>query len=173
MTRRMSRTSAGQSIVEAALVLPMFLACMLFLFDAGRLVFVQNSLSSIAREGARVGQLSVSSVSSSYAWSSRYQAIRSAALAQWVGMGDVRITSASVYGQSGTCPSPLPADTTKSGTCFYPSGYSGSGELVYVQVRVEVPLITPVLSAFVGNPCTDQPSQRCVTLTAISTLVTQ
>ena len=43
----------GQSLVEFALVLPLVLVIMLGLFDLGRVVFINNSLSDGARDGAR------------------------------------------------------------------------------------------------------------------------
>lgn len=43
----------GQSLVEFALVIPIVLLLMLGLFDLGRIVFINNSLSDGARSGAR------------------------------------------------------------------------------------------------------------------------
>ena len=43
----------GQSLVEFALVIPIVLLLMVGLFDLGRVVFVNNSLSDGARHGAR------------------------------------------------------------------------------------------------------------------------
>ena len=43
----------GQSLVEFALVIPIVLLIMLGLFDQGRIVFINNSLSDGARDGAR------------------------------------------------------------------------------------------------------------------------
>lgn len=43
----------GQALVEFALVIPIVLLLMLGLFDLGRVVFINNSLSDGARHGAR------------------------------------------------------------------------------------------------------------------------
>lgn len=50
MNRREER---GQSLVEFALVIPIVLLLMLGLFDLGRVVFTNNSLSDGSRHGAR------------------------------------------------------------------------------------------------------------------------
>ena len=43
----------GQSLVEFGLIIPIVLLIMLGLFDLGRVVFINNSLSDGARDGAR------------------------------------------------------------------------------------------------------------------------
>jgi Flp pilus assembly protein TadG len=49
------RNERGQSLVEFALIIPIVLILMLGLFDLGRIVFTNNSLSDGARQGARNG----------------------------------------------------------------------------------------------------------------------
>ena len=44
----------GQSLVEFALVLPIFLVLILGVFDFGRLIFFHTSMTNGAREGARL-----------------------------------------------------------------------------------------------------------------------
>jgi hypothetical protein len=44
----------GQGLVEFAMVLPVFVLAVFGLFDVGRLVYVNSTLSQAAREGARV-----------------------------------------------------------------------------------------------------------------------
>jgi hypothetical protein len=44
----------GQSLVEFALVLPVFILVLVSLFDLGRGVFAYNTLTNAAREGARL-----------------------------------------------------------------------------------------------------------------------
>jgi Flp pilus assembly protein TadG len=48
------RRTTGQSLVEFALVLPVFLLIVFGLVDAGRLIYTYNTLSNAARDGARV-----------------------------------------------------------------------------------------------------------------------
>ena len=48
------RRSRGQTLVEFALVLPVFLVMLFGLLDAGRYVYMNSVLSQAAREGARL-----------------------------------------------------------------------------------------------------------------------
>ena len=51
---------AGQSLVEFALVLPIFILCLFGLIDGGRLVYQHSVLSQAAREGARLASVEAS-----------------------------------------------------------------------------------------------------------------
>lgn len=53
--RRPTRQAAGQSLVETALILPVFLLTLFGLIDVGRLVYTNAALSQASREGARLG----------------------------------------------------------------------------------------------------------------------
>ena len=50
----------GQSLVEFALILPVFLLLLFGVIDGGRYVFVSSALSNAAREGARLGSVEAS-----------------------------------------------------------------------------------------------------------------
>jgi hypothetical protein len=52
--RTSRRPSAGQSLAEFALVLPVLLLLFMGILDFGRAVYAYNTLSNAAREGARV-----------------------------------------------------------------------------------------------------------------------
>lgn len=56
MARRFAarRRSRGQSLVEFALVLPLFLLLVMAIMDLGLAVFSYNSITNAAREGARL-----------------------------------------------------------------------------------------------------------------------
>jgi Flp pilus assembly protein TadG len=54
MSRRLRPRNGGQSLVEFALVLPLFLLLFFAIVDMGRAVFVYNSVTNAAREGARL-----------------------------------------------------------------------------------------------------------------------
>lgn len=54
MGRRVRERNGGQSLVEFALVLPLFLLLFFAIVDMGRAVFVYNSVTNAAREGARL-----------------------------------------------------------------------------------------------------------------------
>jgi len=58
--RRRHRGAAGQSLVEFALVLPVFLLMMFGLIDVGRFVYLSSTLSQAARDGARLGSVEAS-----------------------------------------------------------------------------------------------------------------
>ena len=55
--------SRGQSLVEFALVFPIFLLVFVALFDLGRAVFAYNTLTNAAREGARLAIVNQTSAS--------------------------------------------------------------------------------------------------------------
>lgn len=55
--RHSRRDGRGQAMVELALALPIFFLIVFGLIDLGRAVFVYNSLSEGAREGARYGSV--------------------------------------------------------------------------------------------------------------------
>jgi len=54
----------GQSLVEVALVLPIFLIVLFALVDGARLVYLNSTLSQAAREGARTGSVEASWIAS-------------------------------------------------------------------------------------------------------------
>ena len=54
MYRTRDRADRGQSLVEFALVIPIFLLIVIGLFDVGRAVFAYNTVSNAARAAARV-----------------------------------------------------------------------------------------------------------------------
>ena len=56
--------SAGQSLVEFALVLPIFILFLFGLIDGGRLVYQHSVLSQAAREGARLASVEASWIGS-------------------------------------------------------------------------------------------------------------
>jgi Flp pilus assembly protein TadG len=56
--RQVVRPRRGQSIVEAAFILPIFLLVVFATLDLGRIVFLKSELENAAREGARVGLVS-------------------------------------------------------------------------------------------------------------------
>jgi Flp pilus assembly protein TadG len=51
---RRNRKSNGQTLVEFALVFPIFMLLVMALFDLGRAVYAFNTIANAARDGARV-----------------------------------------------------------------------------------------------------------------------
>jgi Flp pilus assembly protein TadG len=122
------RRERGQTLVEFALIIPLFALILFALLDFGRVIYTQNTLEQAAREASRVGTLEAVDAS----W--KYSLIRNAAINSAAGVG---LTSANVVGQG--C-----AD------CFYPDG-AVSGEIVVVTVNTQVALLTPILSQVLGG----------------------
>ncbi|MDA8202557.1 MAG: pilus assembly protein [Chloroflexi bacterium] len=58
--RRRRVAAAGQTLIEFALVLPIFLMMVFGVIDAGRYVYMDSVLSQAAREGARVAAVEAS-----------------------------------------------------------------------------------------------------------------
>lgn len=142
LVARGRRGTRGQGLVEFALVLPVFLVLLLALFDAGRVLYVQNTITQAARDAVRVG-----AVSTDYT-QVKYDSIRNKALSSAIG---VSITGMNVTGQAAVaCSTP---DTTSSTTCFYPDGIT-AGKRVVVNVSVTVPLITPLIATILGGSIT-------------------
>jgi Flp pilus assembly protein TadG len=54
---RISCRSRGQTLVEFALVFPVFLLILFGIIDVGRYVYVANALNEASREGARYGSV--------------------------------------------------------------------------------------------------------------------
>ena len=50
----MSRSREGQSLVEFALILPIFVLLLVGIFDVGRAVYAFNTINNAARQGARL-----------------------------------------------------------------------------------------------------------------------
>ena len=64
-SRRRSRQSRGQTLVELALVLPIFLVMFFGLVDGGRYVFMTSVLSQASREATRLAAVQASWIGSS------------------------------------------------------------------------------------------------------------
>ncbi len=145
-SRRAGRPrTRGQSLVEVALVLPIFLLLMMTLLDFGRVIYAQHTITQDANEAVRFGIVSTANISTATAtpFQNRYQAIRNAAK---VMAPAVPITDASIYGAAGDCQSPLPVDPTVGGTCFYPHGITDAAATVVVRIQVTVNFMTPGFS---------------------------
>ena len=162
MTRR-QRASRGQALLEFAMVLPLFILLLLILFDFGRVVYTQHTITEDAREGARVGiaapDLRLSYGAPPQTPQDLYDQIRSAALRLSQGTG---LTAAEISGEAVACTLPATVDATSPSTCFYPDGFD-PGDRVVVNITTEVQIVTPVISNLVGGSFT-------VTATAIAIL---
>lgn len=145
--------STGQALVEFAMVLPMFIFLLLILFDFGRVVYTQHTITQDAREGVRQGAAAPDLRLNDGVTTPQdlYDEIRTAALRLSQGTG---ITAAQITGQMGDCSlAGIPTDTTSTTTCFYPYGFE-PGNPVVVRITTEVQIITPIISSLVGGSYT-------------------
>jgi Flp pilus assembly protein TadG len=63
MNRTFSSTTRGQTLVEFALILPIFVFLAVVIFDLGRAVYYYSTIFNAAREGARFGVIYPSAAS--------------------------------------------------------------------------------------------------------------
>jgi Flp pilus assembly protein TadG len=132
----------GQSLVEMALILPIFLLLLMSILDFGRVVYAQFTLAEAVREGTRHGLVSADLTSA------KYSDIRSTVRNAAVGMS---LAAADVTGASGACSQV--SDPVSPSTCFYPDGI-GSGGRVVVDAQAQVSLLTPIISTILGGSYT-------------------
>jgi Flp pilus assembly protein TadG len=158
-SRLAEHRSRGQTLVEFALVMPIFLLILMSLIDFGRVIYAQNAITQDVREAVRVGAVGVDVSNQSLGLMQlKYQAIRNAA--KLFGPG-VPLTDVAITGTSGDCV--LYADPLGTHTCFYPDGTQIGGRVV-VNMQITVPILTPLVSNIVGSS---------YTLTATSTAYIQ
>jgi Flp pilus assembly protein TadG len=161
----------GQAMVEVALVLPVFLVLLMTLFDFGRVIYAQHTITQDAREGVRKGIVSTGDLNTNAKFTQRFADIRAATRLM---SPAVPITDASIFGAPGACSavqnSPIfgtpampndavtPADATVAASCFYPNGASNGSAArpakVVVRIQVRVDFITPILSNILGGGIT-------------------
>jgi hypothetical protein len=126
--RPRDRRSAGQSLVEFALVFPILIILLIAIFDLGRLVFAYNDITNAAREGTRVGIIDQTETT-----------IKNEVVNQATSLGlpaaDVLVS----YVESDDPTQPCPDDPPKSLEC-----------LVVVTVSYDWQAITPVIGNIVG-----------------------
>jgi Flp pilus assembly protein TadG len=144
--------STGQALVEFAMVLPMFVFMLLILFDFGRVVYTQHTITEDTREGVRQGAAAPDLRLNDGVTTPQdlYDAIRTAALrlSQGTGIGPGQVT-----GETGACTGAATPDTVSPTTCFYPDGFDVGGRVV-VKITTEVQIITPIISSLVGGSYT-------------------
>jgi len=156
--RRSGNWSRGQALVEFAMVLPMFVLLLLILFDFGRVVYAQHTLTQAAREATRVGSVAPDlrvklkihadgdPCLSADLYQCLYADIRTAAFKFDQGTG---LQPEDIKG--GACKGILLPDSVTN-TCFYPdlTGIDSGGRVV-VNISRDVKIITPIISQIVGG----------------------
>jgi PKD repeat protein len=126
--------SLGQSVVEFALVVPVFIFLLLMAVDFGRLFFSYVQVTNAAREGA---------------------AYAAAAPTDTVGIQARALQETSVQGQAGEHPLVVTASCANTAgasmACANAPGGTGKGNTVTVHVEEPFGFLTPLMSQFVGS----------------------
>jgi hypothetical protein len=175
--RRRQQHERGQSLVEFAVVLPIFLLVVFGLVDVGRLVYTNATLSQAAREGARLAAAEASWIGSNHpacvADESGISASRPGAHVcpvdvaafkahvsdaverMTVAVGPINTVYISCNDGSGSDPAPSGDWTELAGGngCANEDGdpIAGSGEFVSVRLEYTYDLFTPFVTSIVGS----------------------
>jgi hypothetical protein len=153
---RRSRRHRGQSLVEFALVIPIFLFMFFGLIDVGRYVYLNSTLSQAAREGARLGSVEASYRNSTDAGCGALGGpicpagdgvllnhITAAANRMMTPFGNVQTTQLSCVTSSGTPPT---GNWTGNGC-----SNNAPGGTISVRVTATFTPITPIISQLFGT----------------------
>lgn len=157
MRRRSRDRGRGQSLVEFALVLPIFMLVLFGLIDGGRLVYMHTVLSQAAREGARVAAVEASWMAKSGSGCgtaggpvcpANVTALRSDVLAGANRM--IQPFALLTTGQLQTRCDPSggsPTGNWSASTC----ASNTTGNVVSVRVSANFVAITPIISSLLGT----------------------
>jgi Flp pilus assembly protein TadG len=174
---RWATDQSGQGLVEVALIIPVFLLVLVAIFDVGRVVYTNSTLSQAAREGARlaaaeagwIGITDAGCVTSASAITSSNPGahvcpatvadmrshVVSAVNRMAVSLGPLNAVYVSCNAGSGGDLAPSGAWTETSGGngCDDDAGTSlaASGELVSVRVELTYQPMTPIISSIIGS----------------------
>ncbi len=134
MTRHFRSRDRGQTLVEFALILPVFLLVLLGILDLGRAVYYSSTLSNVSREAARLGITD-----------QMCKDILDEATGRSVGLSTVTVT-VKVLNPDKTLKATCPANPAS--TDFVTTAI---GDLVDVKVQASYVAATPVISRVVGT----------------------
>jgi Flp pilus assembly protein TadG len=149
--------SRGQSLVEFALVIPIFLLLLFGLIDGGRLVYQHSVLSQAAREGARLASVEASWIGSADAGCGSAggpvcPASAGAMKADIVTAANRMITPFATVGSADVNMRCDPSGGTPTGNWTGSTCSSNTtGNVASVRVTGTFRPITPVISQLVGN----------------------
>jgi Flp pilus assembly protein TadG len=120
--------SAGQGLVEFAIVLPIIVLLLFALFDAGRGVIFYTELTNASRAGARIAMVNQSND------------------AGCVGARTFKCAAADVTTGTGLGPGDIPDLTITGSDCSLPSNCTAT-----VTVDYRFTLVTPVISSLLAD----------------------
>jgi hypothetical protein len=132
--------SRGQTLVEFALVIPVFLAILFGLVDLGRFVVTDNILSQAAREGARLASVEAS----------------------WIGSGDASCGTAG----GPVCPPSAAVLTTHVTDAANRMVAGLGGTITEVHVRCDPPGAAPT-GAWTGQSCSSRTQGNLVSVRVV------
>jgi hypothetical protein len=135
--RRGRRRSAGQSLVELALILPVFLLLLLTALDLGRLMYSQIAITNAAKEGALVASQG-GTFQTGAPCDATTNTVMCGVLTEAKG-GFVEVDQARVDLQPAVC----------DDDAAYPA--TGSPPDVIVSVEAPFRVLTPIIGAFLGS----------------------
>ncbi len=153
ITGRKRKRTAGQALLEFALVLPLLLMLVCAIFDFGWMVFNYSQLYNGLREGLRYGSVTGYDVTAQYRQCDGIrQKIRELANVSGVTDGDIGITydTGDPATAIGTCPSGLPVSITGDRfthpcpTPLLPTNFC-NGDRIVIRIDITVPFLTPVI----------------------------
>ena len=157
MTPKRSRRDLGQSLVEFALVIPIFLLVLVGLIDMGRAVYTNNTLAQAAREATRLAATQAFWVGSSDAACNAAAGpvcpanvaalktnVDAAANRMVVGLGT--LATSQIYIQCNLAASP-PTGAWTGATC----NNRNSGDLVSVRITYTFTMLTPIVGRIANN----------------------
>jgi Flp pilus assembly protein TadG len=161
VTPRRGPRAHGQSLVEFALVLPIFVLLLFGLLDMGRAVYVNNTLSQVTREAARLAAAQASWVGETTSTEPTCNTaggpvcpadvatlkanLDVAANQMAVGLGP--IPSGQIYVQCNPSTSAAPTGAWTGSTC----NTRTSGSLISVRIAYTFQMITPVVGQIANN----------------------
>ena len=121
MSRPARCRSAGQSMVEFALILPIFMMLIFGALDLGRAIFYQSMVNNAARDGARYAITNpADTCSSGTCGTTTYAKTSVSGFGSQMSVCSAYFYSSAVLGSSGTTvPPPCPDTNTTSATYGY------------------------------------------------------
>jgi hypothetical protein len=141
MTRLRRPHLRGQSLVEFALVLPIFAILLFGIIDFGRYVYTANAINNGAREGARSGSVSIRPAP-------LCNGLTRDACVQAVVRDRTWGVPANMLTTTVTCERVAPGDPTPN-----PVAMSGcrTNDLLRVHTQADFTLVTPLIAQWLGG----------------------
>jgi Flp pilus assembly protein TadG len=133
------RSTAGQSAVEFALIVPIFLLLVFGVMDFGRLLFVQENVQQAINLGARYASTGIHQSGTDPKTGQPYSRVGS--------IGNYILQQASVSTSMGATLAAVQISSVLGGA----SNAGGPQDLETVAVTTTVPLMTPVIANFFPN----------------------